>query len=133
MGGLVSVLAGHLVARVKLKAYAFALYAGAAICLLFAFVFAVVALRNWIAVTFPSQYADLWIALIFVVIALVVGGIGFAMQKRKPPGNPALDVALTAAPAAMRLASRRLRPRTVAVGVVLVAGLAIGRRIASRR
>ena len=132
MGDFVSVLAGHLIERVKLKAYAFALYAGAAVSLLFAFVFALVSLRHWIVVTYSSQYPDLWIALAFVVIALVVVGIGLYLQRKQPEGNPALDVALLAGPPAFKIASRRLSARTVAVGVVLVAGLALGRRIARR-
>jgi hypothetical protein len=132
MGGLVSFLAGHLLERIRLKAYAFALFAGAAASLLFAFAFALVALNHWIAVTYNSQYPELWIALGFVVIALIVLAVGLFLQNRKPEGNPAATMALLAAPPAFRLAARRLSPRTVAVGVVLIAGLALGRRFASR-
>ena len=94
--------------------------------------FALVALRHWIAVTYASQYPDLWIALAFVVVALVVIAIAMYLQNKKPEGNPAATMALLAAPPAFRLASRRINARTVAVGVVLIAGLALGRRLASR-
>jgi hypothetical protein len=106
LGGLVTVLAGHLIQKAKLRAYAFALYAGAAASLLVAAVFALVALRHWIAVTYDTQYPDLWIALIFVIVAAVFGGVGYYFHIRKPKTNPAADIAILAAPSALKLAGR---------------------------
>jgi hypothetical protein len=132
LGGLVSVLAGHLVQKVKLRAYAAALYAGAGASLLVAVVFALVALRHWIAVTYRSEYPDLWIALLFVLIAAICVGVGMFLASRKPKTNPAIDVALLAGPAVLGATARsvrRLSPRTVGVGVVLLTGLMAGRSL----
>jgi hypothetical protein len=133
IGGLVTVLAGHLIETAKLKAYAIAFYAGAGASLLIALVFALVGLRHWIAVTYLSQYPDLWIALGFVVITGLLIGIGVYWQKQKPKTNPAMDIALLAGPSAARIAFRNLSPRVVAVGVVLIVGLFVGRRMTSAR
>ncbi len=59
LGGLIAVLGRHLIEVIKLKAYAVALYAAAAVSLLFAFVFALVSLRHWIVMTFNASYPDL--------------------------------------------------------------------------
>ena len=86
--------------------------------------FALVALRHWIAVTFNSAISRPVDRADFVVIALPLHRrSAFCLQSRKPKANPALDMALLAGPPVLRFASRRLSPRTVAVGVVLVAGL----------
>ncbi len=135
LGGLVTVLAGHLIQKAKLRAYAFALYAGAAASLLFAAVFALVALRHWIAVTYDTQYPDLWIALIFVIVAAVFGGVGYYFHIRKPKTNPAADIAILAAPSALKLAgrgARKISPRAVGIGIVLIGALAMGRSFFSR-
>lgn len=132
IGGLVSVLAGHLIQKAKLRAYAFALYAGAGASLLFALVFALVALRHWIAITYDSQYPDLWIALLFVLLAGICVGVGLILRYRKPKSNPVADVALIAGPTLMGAAARsarRMSPRTVGVGVVLLGGLMLGRSL----
>ena len=132
LGGLVTVLAGRLIETAKLRAAAFALYAGAAASLLFALVFALVALRHWIAVTYASQYPELWIALLFVVVALICGGIGVFLRYRKPRTNALADVALLAGPTLFGLAARnarKLSPRAVGVGVVLLGGLLLGRSL----
>jgi hypothetical protein len=135
LGGLVTVLAGHLIQKAKLRAYAFALYAGAAASLLVAAVFALVALRHWIAVTYDTQYPDLWIALIFVIVAAVFGGVGYYFHIRKPKTNPAADIAILAAPSALKLAgrgARKISPRAVGIGIVLIGALAMGRSFFSR-
>lgn len=132
LGGLITVLAGQLVEKVKLRAYAVALYAGAAVSLLFALVFAIVALRHWIAVTYDSQYPDLWIALLFIIVAAIFVGVGLALAYRKPKTNPALDVALIAGPTLLGAAARsarRMSPRAMGVGVVLIGGLLAGRAL----
>ncbi len=132
IGGLVTVLAGHLIETAKLKAYAVALYVAAAASLLFASIFGLVALRNWIAVTYGTAYPDLWIALAFVVIAIPLTGVGLYFQQQKPKANPAIDIALLTAPSLLRLASRRISARAVVIGVVLVGGVALGRRFMAR-
>ena len=83
--------------------------------------------------TYLSQYPDLWIALGMAVIAAVLIGVGVYWQKREPKTNPAVDIALLAGPSAARLAFRTMSPRVIAVGVVLVAGLFVGRRLTSGR
>jgi len=132
LGGLVSVFAGHLIETVKLKAYAVALFAGAAACLLFASVFGLVALRHWIAITYGSQYPELWIALGFIVVAAVLIGVAFYLNSLKAKGNPAADIALIAGPPVLKLAARNMSARMGALGVLLVAGLVIGRRLTKR-
>ena len=109
IGGLVTVLVGHLVETAKLKAYAAALYAAAAASLLFAFVFALGSLRHWIAVRYGSEYPDLWIAAGFVVLAIPFVGFGIWMQSQKPKPHPAASIALLAGPPAARLAMRTSR------------------------
>jgi len=132
ISGLIAILGRHFVEIIKLKAYAIAFYAGAAVSLLFAFVFALVSLRHWIVITFAASYPDLWIAAGFVVITAALVGLAMYMQRREPPTKPAMDLALLAGPPAATFAFRRLRPRTVAVGIVLIAGLLVGRRITQR-
>ena len=132
LGGLVSVFAGHLIEKAKLRAIAFALYAGAGVSLLFAFVFAIVALRHWIAVAYGSEYPDLWIALLFVIITAILAGVGVALQYRKPKTNPLADVAILAGPSllmATARSARRMSPRSVGVGAVLIGGLVLGRTL----
>jgi hypothetical protein len=133
LGGLVSVFAGHLIETAKLRAYALALYAAAATSLLVASIFGLVALRHWIAITYGSNYPELWIALGFVVIATPLIAIGLYLQQKKPKTHPAADIALIAGPPVLRLAARNVSARTVVVVVVLAAGVALGRRIVTRR
>jgi hypothetical protein len=133
IGGLVTVLVGHLVETAKLRAYAAALYAAAAASLLFAFIFALGSLRHWIAVRYGSEYPDLWIAAGFVVLAIPFVGFGIWMQNQRPKRHPAASIALLAGPPAARLAARAVGPRMVAVGVVLIASLIVGRSISGRR
>jgi hypothetical protein len=135
LGGLVTVLAGHLIQTAKLRAIAFALYAGTAASLLFALVFALVSLRHWIAITYSSQYPDLWIALGFVVLGFVFAGVGYYFHARKPKTNPIADVALIAGPsllAATARSARRLSPRTMGIGIILIGALALGRTVFRR-
>jgi hypothetical protein len=133
IGGLVNVFAGHLIETAKLKAYAAARLAAAAASLLFALIFGLVALRHWIAVTYATAYPDLWIALGFLVVAVPFVGVGLALQQRKPKVHPAADVALIAGPPILRLAARKISGRTLVIAVVLVGGVALGRRFAARR
>jgi len=132
IGGLVSVLGRHLIETLKLKAYAVALYAAAGVSLLFALVFALVSLRHWIVVTFNASYPDMWIAAGWIVIMAILIGLAMYMQRKEPPTKPAADLALLAGPPAAKFAIRRVSPRTLAVGVVLIAGLVLGRRMAQR-
>ena len=132
IGGLIAILGRHFVEIIKLKAYAIAFYAAAAVSLLFAFVFALVSLRHWIVITFASNYPDLWIAAGFIVIAAAMVGGAIYMQRKEPPTKPAADLALLAGPPAAKFAVRRLSPRTIAVGIVLIAGLVVGRRMTQR-
>ena len=132
LGGLVTVLAGRFIETAKLRALAFALYAGAGASLLFALVFALVALRHWIAITYGSEYPDLWIALLFLVFVAILGGVGAMFQYRKPKTNAVADVALIAGPTLLGAAARsarRVSPRTMGVGVVLLGGLLLGRSL----
>jgi len=132
IGGLIAILGRHFVEIIKLKAYAIAFYAAAAVSLLFAFVFALVSLRHWIVITFASNYPDLWIAAGFIVIAAAMVGVAMYMQRKEPPTKPVADLALLAGPPAAKFAVRRLSPRTIAVGIVLIAGLVVGRRMTQR-
>jgi hypothetical protein len=132
LAGLVAVLGRHVVEIIKLKAYAIAIYAVAAVSLLFAFVFALVSLRHWIVMTFNASYPDMWICAGFIIVAGVLAGVAYYMGRREPPSRPAADLAFLAAPAAGKFALRRISPRTVVVGVVLIAGLMLGRRLTQR-
>jgi len=135
LGGLVTVLAGHLIQTAKLRAVAFALYAATAASLLLAALFALVALRHWIAITYATQYPDLWIALGFVVLAIPLWGVGYFFHTRPPKTNPIADVALIAGPSLLGAAARgarRISPRAVGLGVVLLGALALGRSFLSR-
>src|SRR5277367_3377457 len=133
LGGLVTVLVGHLVETAKLRAYAAALYSAAAASLLFAFIFALGSLRHWIAVRYGSEYPDLWIAAGFVVLAIPFVGFGIWMQGQRPKPHPAASIAMIAGPSAARLAVRTVGPRMIAVGVVLIASLVVGRSLSGRR
>src|ERR1700761_4361621 len=133
IGGLVTILAGHLIETAKLRSYALALYAGAAASLLFAFVFALGSLRHWIAVRYGSEYPDLWIAAGFVVLAIPFVGCGIYMQSQKPKRHPAASIALLAGPAAAGFAAGTVGPKMVAVGLVLAASLIVGRSMSGRR
>ncbi len=132
LGGIITVIAGHLIQTAKLRAVAVALYGAAAASLLFAFLFALIALRHWIAITYDSQYPDLWIASGFVVLAIPLGLGGYAFHTRKPKSNPVADVALIAGPSLLAAAARRISPRAVGIGIVLVGALALGRSLLSR-
>lgn len=129
IAGLAAVLAGHLAELAKLKAYAAALYAGAAASLLFALGFALVGLRHWIALTYGAQYPELWIALGLVIVAAPVAGFGLYMQRRRPKTHPVADIALIAGPPALRLAASRINARVIVIAAALVAGVVVGRRL----
>jgi hypothetical protein len=131
LGGLVAAISRHIVETVKLKAYAIALYAVAAVSLLYALTFAVVALRLWLFEV-GTRYPDVWIALGFVVIAGALLGVGYYMQHKEPASKPLAEIALIAGPPAAGFALRRLSPKAVAIGVVLIAGLFVGRRLTHR-
>ena len=131
MKGLVAVLAGHFAELLKLKACAAAFYAAAAGSLLFTIVFLLVALRNWLF-AIGVAYPDLWIALGFVAVTLIFVGLGAWMWKKRPQSHPAASIALVAAPPALRVATRIVSPGVMAVGVVLIAGWMVGRRLTSR-
>ena len=133
IGGLVTILVGHLVETAKLRAYAAALYGAAAASLLFAFIFSLGSLRHWIAVRYGSEYPDLWIAAGFVVLAIPFVGFGIWMQNQRPKRHPAASIALLAGPPAARLAARTVGPRMIAVGVILIASLVLGRSLSARR
>ena len=132
LGGLVTIIAGHLIQTAKLRAVALALFVAAAASLLFAFVFALIALRHWIAVTYDTQYPDLWIASGFVVLAIPLGLAGYSFYGRKPKTNPVAAVAMIAGPSLLAAASRRISPRAVGIGVLLVGAFALGRSVFSR-
>ena len=128
IGGLFAVLGRHFVEVVKLRAYGVAAYFAAAVALLFAFVFALVALRQWMYAA-GYAYPDLWIAVGFLVLAMIAVALAAWLQRRDPPSRPVADLALLAGPPAAKFAIKRVSPRTVAVGVVLLAGLMLGRRL----
>jgi hypothetical protein len=132
IGGLIAILGRRFVEIIKLKAYAIAFYAAAAVSLLFAFVFALVSLRHWIVVTFAANYPDLWIATGFFVIAAAMVGLAVYIQRKEAPSSPAADLALLAGPPVAKFAIRRLSPGAIAVGIVLIAGLVVGRRMTQR-
>jgi hypothetical protein len=132
IGGLIAVLGRHFIEIVKLKTYAIACYAVAAVSLLYAVAFGLVGLRNWIAVAYSSAYPDIWVALLMIAVTAILVGGGVYLQRKEPPTKPAADLALLAGPPVARFAVRRLSPRTIAVGVVLIAGLVIGRRLTQR-
>ena len=127
--GLAAVLAGHLAELAKLRAYAAALYAGAAALLLFALAFALVGLRNWLALAYRVEYPELWIALGLVVVAAPFAGFGLYMQRRRPRTRPATEIALIAGPPALRFAASKLDARVIAIGAVLIVGVVVGRRM----
>ena len=128
IGGLFAVLGRHVIEIVKLRAYAAVAYVAAAVALLFALVFALVALRQWMY-ALGFAYPDMWIALAFLVLAVVAVGLAAWFQRREPPTKPAADLAFLAGPPAAKFALRRLSPRALAVGAVLLGGLLIGRRL----
>lgn len=129
IAGIASAFARHIAEKIKLKAYAAVLYVGAGVVLLFAIAFALVGLRHWLIATYGLRYPELWIALALLVIALIIGAIGLAMQRRQPKTNPLADLALVAGPPAARLAARRVDLPVVMTGVVLVLGVVLGRRL----
>lgn len=132
IGGLVAVLGRHFLEIVKLRAYAVAAYVAAAASLLFAFVFALVALRQWLF-RLGYENPDVGIAIGFVVLAAIAVAVGVYVRSLDPPTRPATDLALLAGPPAARFAVRRLSPRAIAIGVVLLGGLMVGRRMARGR
>ena len=129
ISGLVAVLGRHFIEIVKLRAYAAAFFAAAAASLLFTLVFVLVSIRHWIVVRFGSEYPDLWLAFAFLVLAVAMVALGLYLQRKDPQTRPAIDLALLAGPSAARLAVRRLNPRVVVIGAILIGGLMIGRRL----
>ena len=127
--GLTAILAGHLAELAKLKAYAAALYAGAAAVLLYALAFALVGFRNWLLVAYRVEYPELWIALGLLVVAAPFAGSGLYMQRRRPKTRPATEIALVVGPPAVRFAVSKLDARVIAIGFVLIAGVVVGRRL----
>jgi uncharacterized membrane protein YfcA len=131
MKGLFAVLIGHLAELAKLRAYAAALFAAAAGSLLFAIIFGLVALHNWLFALHVG-YPDLWIALGFIVVTLICGGLGVWMWRQRPKRHPVATIAVVAAPPAARLAMRAVSPGMMVVGAVLIIGLIAGRRLTAR-
>jgi hypothetical protein len=126
--GLAAILAGHVAELTKLRAYAAALYACAAVLVLFALAFALVGVRFWL-LRYGVEYPDLWIALGLVIVAAPFAGFGLHMQRRRPRTRPATEIALVAGPPAVRFAARQIDARVIAIGAVLLAGVVVGRRL----
>ena len=124
-----AVLGRHFIEVIKLRVYVVAAYVAAAVALLFAFIFALGALRQWMF-AHGFAYPDIWIAVAFIVLAAIAVAVAAWLQRREPETRPAVDLAFLAGPPAAKFAVKRIRPRTVAVGVVLLAGLMLGRRLA---
>src|SRR5271154_6987592 len=103
LAGIITALLGHLIETAKLRAVAVALYAAAAVSLLFAFIFALGALRHWIVITYDPAYPDLWISAGFVVLSAPFIGFGVWMQGRKAKIHPAASIAMVAGPPVVRL------------------------------
>jgi len=128
--GLTLLAATDIGSRIRTKIAALTLYGAAGVVALIGVVFALLALMIWLSRMWSPLTASLAIAGALLAIAAV---LVIAARFQKPPAttrSPLGSAALFAAPAALKIASRRLSFGTVAAVAAIALGALVGRRIA---
>jgi NADH:ubiquinone oxidoreductase subunit 6 (subunit J) len=103
----------------------------AAILLLFAFAFCLVALRDWIEMSFSTREADLMVAVALLIVAGLLTTFGVIRKNRRRPQTLLPSATMAIAPTAIRMAGKSITPRLIAIGSVVLAGIWLGRRARS--
>ncbi len=116
--------------RIRTRVAALGFYGAAGVAGFLGLVFALVALLIWLSRSFSPLAASLIVAGALFVIA---GGLLVAARFQRPERRQAVPLgsaALLAAPAALRMAGRRVSFSTVAAVAAVALGALVGRRIA---
>jgi hypothetical protein len=116
--------------RIRTKIAALGFYGAAGLVAFLGVVFLLVALLIWLSRTLSPLTASLIIAVGLFVIA---GGLAIAARSQQPAKtatSPLSGAAMLAAPAALKIASRRVSFTTVAAVAAVALGALVGRRIA---
>jgi hypothetical protein len=127
-------VAGEARAAVRREATAAALFAVGALVMLLAVVFAVVAARDWLALSRGLSFieADLAVAAVLVVIALVLVAAGVYRRRRRTESSPLAASAILAAPVAAGALGRRVSVGTLVAVAAVLAGAYLGRQAGRR-
>ncbi len=128
--GLTLLAATEVGSRIRYKIAALGYYGAAGVVAFLGLVFLLVALLIWLSRSFSPLGASLIIAVGLFVVA---GGLAIAARYQQPAktqSSPLSSAALLAAPAALKVASRRVSFTTVAAVAAVALGALVGRRIA---
>ena len=126
---LITAGAFSLKARVNRQVNALICYAVAALIALGAVVFGLIAAQAWLLVSLNPVVANLVIAAVLLVLALIMAFVGSYIAKAQLKPNVGAAAALVAAPIAARVLAKNTSFGTIALGAVLVGGLILGRKI----
>lgn len=124
-----SILTGELEGMIRRRINLATLYALSAAVAFFAVGFLLISFRDWIDVLVSPIDANLVLGGVLLFISLVIFAIA-AWRRRAPRPSNALPAAMVlAAPAAARVTTKLVRPEILALGIVVVSGLWLGRRL----
>jgi hypothetical protein len=124
-----SILTGEFEGMVRRRVNVAALYALAAAFAFFAVGFFLISFRDWIDVMVYPIDANLVVGSLLLFVALVIFAIA-AWRRRVRRSSNALPAAMVlAAPAAARVTSKVVSPELLALGIVVISGLWLGRRL----
>jgi uncharacterized membrane protein len=125
---LAALVLGEAAAAAKRKAFAAAFYLFAALLLIFAFGYALVAVRAWLDHSYDLRYPDLWIAAGLAVASAPFVILGVRKQRQRSNRDVVATAAMIAAPTVAR-ATRTISPQLAAIVAVASLGLWLGRRL----
>ncbi len=116
-------------ARVNRQVNAIICYAVAGLVGLGAVIFGLIAAQSWLLTTMSPIAANLIIAAILLVLALIIGAVGSYIANSQPKSEPVAAAAIIAAPMAARVLAKNANFGTIVLGAVLAGGLIIGRKM----
>lgn len=127
--GLTLLAAQEIGGSVRRRATAIGLYAAAGIVGGAGVIYALNALRDWLATQFTTVQANLMVAGGLVAVGAILAGVGLMQSRRRESNGTATTAAILAAPLAVKTLGR-LNFATIATLGVLAAGTYLGRQVA---
>ena len=126
--GLSLLVANEFGLAIRRNATAIALYAVAGTIFLIGSVFALLALRDWLALGMSTTEAGLAVAAGLLFLAGLVALCGLYVKRRRRSSAALASTAMLAVPIASRMLGRHVNVGTVAVLGVVALGAILGRQ-----